>query len=88
MCGCAAPAEGSTLDSRLAREQTSGCIATTRSSLPEKQVNLGKILVSSLCQGFLLWLIIVIDSLSALLLYIIDIKIKSLALYFLVLILV
>jgi hypothetical protein len=34
VCGCAAPAEGSTLDSRLAYEPTSGCIATTRSSLP------------------------------------------------------
>jgi hypothetical protein len=34
VCGCAAPAEGSTLDSRLAREPTSGCIATTGSSLP------------------------------------------------------
>jgi hypothetical protein len=34
MSGCAAPAEGSTLDSRLARDLSSGCIATTRSSLP------------------------------------------------------
>jgi hypothetical protein len=34
VCDCAAPAEGSTLDSRLAREPTSGCIATTESSLP------------------------------------------------------
>jgi hypothetical protein len=34
VCGCATPAEGSTLDSRLAREPTSGCIATMRSSLP------------------------------------------------------
>jgi hypothetical protein len=32
--GCAAPAEGSTLDSWLARDPSSGCIATTRSSLP------------------------------------------------------
>jgi hypothetical protein len=51
-------------------------------------VNLGKNLMSSLCRGFLLWLIIVIDSSSALLLYIVGIRIKSLALYFLVLILV
>jgi hypothetical protein len=28
--GCAAPAEGLTLDSQLARDLTSGCIATTR----------------------------------------------------------
>jgi hypothetical protein len=34
VCGCAAAAEGSTFDSRLAREPISGCIATTGSSLP------------------------------------------------------
>jgi hypothetical protein len=34
VCGCAAPVEGSTLDSQLAREPTSGCITTTGSSLP------------------------------------------------------
>jgi hypothetical protein len=34
VCGCAVPAEGLTLDSLLARELTSGCIATTGSSLP------------------------------------------------------
>jgi hypothetical protein len=51
-------------------------------------VNLGKNLVSSICRGFLLWLIIVIDSSSALLLYIVGIRIKILALYFLVLIFV
>jgi hypothetical protein len=34
VCGCAAHAEGSTLDSRLAHESTSGCIATMESSLP------------------------------------------------------
>jgi hypothetical protein len=28
--GCAAPAEGLTLDSQLARDPISGCIATTR----------------------------------------------------------
>jgi hypothetical protein len=28
--GCAAPVEGLTLDSQLARDPTSGCIATTR----------------------------------------------------------
>jgi hypothetical protein len=32
--GCAAPAESLTLDSQLARDLSSGCIATTRSSLP------------------------------------------------------
>jgi hypothetical protein len=32
--GCVAPAEGLTLDSQLARDPSSGCIATTRSSLP------------------------------------------------------
>jgi hypothetical protein len=31
---CAALAEGLTLDSQLARDPSSGCIATTRSSLP------------------------------------------------------
>jgi hypothetical protein len=51
-------------------------------------VNLRKNLMSSLYRGFLLWLIIVIDSSSALLLYIVGIRIKSLALNFLVLILV
>jgi hypothetical protein len=30
MSGCAAPAEGLTLDSQLARDPTSVCIATTR----------------------------------------------------------
>jgi hypothetical protein len=32
--GYAAPVEGLTLDSQLARDPSSGCIATTRSSLP------------------------------------------------------
>jgi hypothetical protein len=32
--GCAAPSEGLTLDSQLARDPSSGCIATTRSTLP------------------------------------------------------
>jgi hypothetical protein len=31
--GCAAPAEGLTLDSQLARDPSSGCIATTGTSL-------------------------------------------------------
>jgi hypothetical protein len=31
--GCAAPAEGLTLDSQLARDTSSGCIATTGTSL-------------------------------------------------------
>jgi hypothetical protein len=30
MSGCAGPAEGLTLDNQLARDPTSGCIATTR----------------------------------------------------------
>jgi hypothetical protein len=34
MSGCAAPAESLTLDSQLARDPSSGCIAITRSSLP------------------------------------------------------
>jgi hypothetical protein len=34
---CAAPAEGLTLDSWLARDPSSGCIATTRSSLPGRK---------------------------------------------------
>jgi hypothetical protein len=33
MSGCAAPAEGLTLDSQLARDPSSGCIDITRSSL-------------------------------------------------------
>jgi hypothetical protein len=33
MSGCVAPAEGLTLDSQLARDPSSGCIATTRTSL-------------------------------------------------------
>jgi len=32
--GCAAPAEGLPLDYQLARDPSSGCIATMRSSLP------------------------------------------------------
>jgi hypothetical protein len=44
--------------------------------------------MSSLYREFLLGLLIVIDSSSALLLYIVGIRIKSLALYFLVLVLV
>jgi hypothetical protein len=40
--GCAAPAEGLTLDSQLARDPSSGCIATTRTSFAEIQVKLGK----------------------------------------------
>jgi hypothetical protein len=32
--GCAAPAEGLTLDSQLAHDPSSGCIAIMRSSLP------------------------------------------------------
>jgi hypothetical protein len=32
--GCAAPDEGLNLDSQLARDPSSGCIVTTRSSFP------------------------------------------------------
>jgi hypothetical protein len=32
--GCAAPAEGLTLECQLARDPSSGCIAITRTSLP------------------------------------------------------
>jgi len=35
--GCAAPAEGLALDCQLAHDPSSGCIATTRSSLPESK---------------------------------------------------
>ena len=33
MSGCAAPAEGLALDCQLARDPSSGCMATTRTSL-------------------------------------------------------
>jgi len=33
-CGCVAPAEGLALDCQLARDPSSGCITTMRTSLP------------------------------------------------------
>jgi hypothetical protein len=60
--GCAAPSEGLTLDSQLARDPLSGCIARTRTSLPGSKWTSVKILVSSLCQGFhLVYVIALID---------------------------
>jgi hypothetical protein len=50
--GCVAPAEGLTLDSWLAHDPSSGCITTTRSSLPESKWTSVKILVSSYYRGF------------------------------------
>jgi hypothetical protein len=47
--GCAAPAEGLTLVSQLARNPSSGCIATTRTSLTGSKWTSVKILVLSLC---------------------------------------
>jgi hypothetical protein len=52
MCGCAAPAEGSTLDSRLAHEPTSGCITTTGSSLREVSEPRDKFLCHFLLEDF------------------------------------
>jgi hypothetical protein len=46
--GCAAPTEGLTLDSQLACDPSSGCIATIRTSLPESKWTSVKNLVSSL----------------------------------------
>jgi hypothetical protein len=64
--GCAAPAESSTLDSWLDRDPSSGCIATTRSSLPGSKWTSVKNLVSSYCRWFHLcmwshWLIGTLD---------------------------
>jgi hypothetical protein len=53
MSGCAAPAEGLTRYSQLARDPSSGCIATTRSSLPGSKRSSVKILVSSLTEDSL-----------------------------------
>jgi hypothetical protein len=47
--GCAAPAEGLTLDSQLARDPLSECIATTRTSLVATKWTSIKIIVSTLC---------------------------------------
>jgi hypothetical protein len=51
--GCAAPAEGLTLDSQLAHDPSSECIATTRSSLPGSKFTSIKNLVSSLAKDSL-----------------------------------
>jgi hypothetical protein len=51
--GCATPAEGLTLDGQLARDPSSGCIAITRSSLPESKWTSVKNLVSSLAEDSL-----------------------------------
>jgi hypothetical protein len=51
--GCAAPAEGLTLDSQLARDPSSGCIATTRSNLSGSKQTSVKNLVSSLAKDSL-----------------------------------
>jgi hypothetical protein len=58
--GCAAPAEGLTLDSQLARDPSSGCIATTRSSLPESKWTSVKIpvQVQSSSQQLNLWRVV------------------------------
>ena len=66
MSGCAAPAEGLALDCQLARDPSSGCIATTRSSLSGSKLNLVKNLVSSLAEDSL---VIVSDWLEISLLY-------------------
>jgi hypothetical protein len=60
--GCVAPAEGLTLDSQLARDPSSGCIATTRTSLLRSKWTSVKILVSSLYRGFhIMYVIELID---------------------------
>jgi hypothetical protein len=60
--GCAAPAESLTLDSQLARDPSSGCIAIMRTSLLRSKWTSVKILVSSLCRGFyLVYVIVLID---------------------------
>ena len=82
--GCAAPAEGSTLDSWLAHDPSSGRIATTRNSLPGSKWTSVKNLVSSLCRGYSLWLC-VIDSLDTSHLYTVGIRINSLPFYILAL---
>jgi hypothetical protein len=50
---CAAPTKGLTLDSQLARDPSSGCIATTRSSLPGSKSTSVKNLMSSLANDSL-----------------------------------
>jgi hypothetical protein len=56
--GCTAPAEGLTLDSQLARDPSSGCIATTRSSLPRSKWTSVKLLCH-LLPRILLWLCVI-----------------------------
>jgi hypothetical protein len=52
VCGCATPAEGSTLDSRLTHEPTSGCIDITGSSLPGRSEPRDKFLCRSFLEDF------------------------------------
>jgi hypothetical protein len=79
MSRCAEPAEGLTLDSWLAHDLSSGCIATTRSSLLENKWTSVKNLVSSYCWGFYLciWSRWLIDTLDISLLIIIGISIQA-----------
>jgi len=58
--GCAAPAEGLTLNCQLARDPSRGCIATTRTTLPgSKWTSVKKYYVISY-RGFSLVIVIVI----------------------------
>ena len=57
MSGCAAPAEGLALNCQLARDPSSGCIATTRTSLPGSKSTSVKNLVSSLAEDSLVFVI-------------------------------
>jgi hypothetical protein len=62
MSGCAALAEGLTLNSQLARDPLSGCITTTRTSLSRSKWTSVKNLMSSLCRGVhLVFVIALID---------------------------
>jgi hypothetical protein len=77
--GCVAPTEGLTFDSQLARDPSSGCIATTRSSLPRSKWTSVKILCH-LLPRILLWLCVIV-SLEIFLLDTVGIRINSLPLY-------
>jgi hypothetical protein len=60
--GCAAPAEGLTLNSQLARDPLSGCITTMKTSLLGSKWTSVKNLMSSFCRGFhLVYVIALID---------------------------
>jgi len=52
--GCAAPAEGLALDCQLARDPSSRCIVTTRTSLPGSKRTSVKNIVPSLAEDYLL----------------------------------